>query len=194
MAQRSAQADERIDIVEVVMSWGLVALAMFAVLGAALRVFGPGATALAERLDQTTLLYLTVAGVLLMLRHIKTFSLGQLKFEMIEKLRERQEKQEERLADMALILPFLLPQNDASHIKNLAAGKTKYDGSHAVRTELRRLQSIGLVSKKPNRHIGDIKDGAAVDLADILELTTLGKRWAAMIQDIEAAEVKQMVP
>ena len=52
---------------------------------------------LPERLDKTTLLYLGVAGGLLLLRQVKTFSLGELKLEMIEKLRERQQKQEEKM-------------------------------------------------------------------------------------------------
>jgi len=65
------------------------------------------------------LLYLAVAGGLLLLRQIKTFRLGQLKLELIERIRERQDRQEERLADIGLILPLLLPDKEVSHIKNL---------------------------------------------------------------------------
>ena len=190
MGEKKYQENERVGFVEVAMSRGLISLATLATVGAFLRVLGPAATTFAERLDQTTLLYLVVAGVLLMLRHIKTFSMGQLKFEMIEKLRERQDRQEERLADIALILPFLLPEQEVRHIKNMAAGATAaYRGSHSVRTELRRLRSSGLLLGKPNKRIGDITDGKEVDLADYLELTTLGRKWAATIHELEAAEV-----
>src|SRR5262249_5430066 len=93
---------EPVDVVEVATRWGLVALAAVAVLGALLRVFAPGPLSIPERLDQTTLLYLGVAGGLLLLRQVKAFSLGQLKFEMIEKIAEQQQKQAEKLADIAL--------------------------------------------------------------------------------------------
>ena len=86
------------DPVEIATRWGLVALASLAAVGALLRTIVPGRLSLAERLDQTTLLYLGVGGALLLLRQVKTFSLGQLKFELIEKIREQQLKQEERLA------------------------------------------------------------------------------------------------
>ncbi len=131
---------ESTDAVEVATRWGLVALAVLAVFGALLRVFAPGTLSLPERLDQTTLLYLGIAGVLLLLRQVKTFSLGQLKLEMIEKLREQQQKQEEKIADIALILPFLLQDKEVRHIRNLFVGQTeKYQGSGALREELRRL-------------------------------------------------------
>src|SRR5437868_6170923 len=90
---------ESTDNVEVATRWGLVALAALAALGALLRTFAPGTPSLPERLDQTTLLYLGVAGGLLLLRQVKTFSLGHLKLEMIEKLREQQQKHEEKIAD-----------------------------------------------------------------------------------------------
>src|SRR5215469_15094062 len=92
--------------IEIVTSWGLVFLAIIAAAGALLRILSPQTIDVARGLDQTTLLYLGVAGSLLLLKQIKTFSLGQLKLEMIEKIRERQDRQEERLADMALILPL----------------------------------------------------------------------------------------
>src|SRR5262245_5616763 len=107
--------------VEIVTRWGLIVLSMIAAMGALLRIFSPAPDGHTEGLDQTTLLYLAVAGGLLLLRQIKTFSLGQLKLEMIEKIRERQDRQEESLADIALILPLLLPDKEVSHIKNLFA-------------------------------------------------------------------------
>ena len=185
---------ESTDAVEVATRWGLVALAVLAVFGALLRVFAPGTLSLPERLDQTTLLYLGIAGVLLLLRQVKTFSLGQLKLEMIEKLREQQQKQEEKIADIALILPFLLQDKEVRHIRNLFVGQTeKYQGSGALREELRRLRSIGLISKKAGRNIGDMRDGVMLDLADNVELTELGRRWAHRLQDIQSGDAKAEV-
>jgi hypothetical protein len=167
--------------------WGLILLAALAVLGALLRMFGT--PNLATHLDQTTLLYLGVAGALLLFRHIKTFSMGQLKFELIEKLRERQDKQEERLADIALVLPLLLPNREVKHIRNLWAHKTAgYTGNHDLRTELRRLRSIGLLTMKENRKVAEMKDNAEFDLANYVGLTELGRRWAVRIQEIAEAE------
>lgn len=172
--------------------WGLVVLAALAALGALLRMFAPGTASLLERLDQTTLLYLGVAGGLLLLRQVKTFSLGQLKLEMIEKLREQQQRQEERITDIALILPLLLQNKEVRHVRNLFVGRTeKYQGTGALREELRRLRSIGLISKKPDRNIGDLRDGMMFDLADFVELTELGRRWAHRIQEIQSGDAKR---
>jgi hypothetical protein len=177
---------EQTDVFEVVTHWGLVVLAALAGLGALLRIFSPAAAGFAQGLDQTTLLYLAVAGSLLLFKQIKTFSVGQLKFEMIEKIRERQDKQEERLADIALVLPLLLPQNEVKHVKNLFERATsRYMGGHPLRTELRRLASIGLLSRKSGRHIGEMKDDATFDLGECVELTDLGRAWAIRIQEIE---------
>jgi hypothetical protein len=182
------------DAVEVATRWGLVALAVLAVLGAVLRVFAPGAPSLPERLDQTTLLYLGVAGVLLLLRQVKTFSLGQLKLEMIEKLQERQQRQEQEIANIRLILPLLLQDKEVSHILNLSTRQTgKYKGSDGLRGELRRLYKIGLISKKGGRNIADMRDGTIFDLADNVELTTLGKKWAHLIEQIRGDDAKTEV-
>jgi hypothetical protein len=176
------------DSVEVATRWGLVALAALAVLGALLRVFLP------ERLDQTTLLYLGAAGGLLLLRQVKTFSLGQLKLEMIVRLQEQQQKQAEKIADITLILPLLLQDKEVKHIRNLFVGRTeKYQGSGALREELRRLRSIGLISKKADRNIGDMRDGMVFDLVDYVALTELGRRWASRIQEIQGSEASPEV-
>lgn len=142
--------DESTGSFEVVTQWGLVVLAVIASMGALLRILSPAAINVTQGLNQKTLLYLAAAGGLLLFKQVKTFSMGQLKLEMIEKIRDRQDNQEERLADMALILPLLLPQNEVKHIRNLFARATGgYSGSHAVRTELRRLASIGLPKGGP---------------------------------------------
>jgi hypothetical protein len=80
---------ESTDIVEVATRWGLVALAALAAFEVLLRVFTPP---LSGGVDQTTPLYFGVVGGLLVLRQVNTFSLGQLKLEMIEKLQKQQQK------------------------------------------------------------------------------------------------------
>jgi hypothetical protein len=185
--------DQEKGVIESVTRWGLVLLAVIAAIGALLRILSPARLDVTHGLDQVTLLYLAVAGGFLLLRQIKTFSLGQLKFELIEKIRERQDKQEERLADIALILPLLLPWTEVKHIKNLFARTTAgYRGSHLVRNELRRLGSIGLLTRKTGRHISEMTDDTDFDLAEIVELTDLGRRWAARIQEIEPTSEKAM--
>ncbi len=138
-----------------------------------------------KRINNTTLLYLLVAGALLLLRQIKTLSFGDVKLEMLEKVKERQAQQEEKLDDLALVLPLLLPDSERKHLVNLAEGKTKnYKGNKSLRDELRRLRSIGLISMKKG-YISDIKDGVSFNLADHVELTSLGKRWVKRIGEIE---------
>jgi len=176
------------DVVEVVTRWGLVALCVLAALGAVLRV---AALSYPDRLDRTTLLYLGVAGGLLLLRQVKTLSVGQLKLEMIEKLREQQQKQEEKIADIELILPLLLHDKEVRHILNLSLRHTEhYQGSGAAREELRRLVSIGLISRRAGRNIGDMRDGMVFDLADVVELTQLGRYWADRIKQIQRSDAK----
>src|SRR5262249_24036726 len=152
-----------------------------------LRVIAPDTL----KLDPTTLLYLGAAGGILLLRQVKTFSLGQLKLEMVEKLREQQQKQEEKIADITLILPFLLNDKEVRHVQNLFSVRTEgYRGSGALREELRRLVSIKLISKKPGRNIGDIRDAMVFDLADYVELTELGRQWADRIQQIQRRDAQ----
>jgi hypothetical protein len=186
---------EPVDTIELVTRWGLVGLAALAALLALLRVFvpsTPGVSSLPDRLDQTTLLYLGVAGGLLLLRQVKAFSLGQLKLEMIEKLREQQQKQEERIADIALILPLLLADKEVHHLRNLYFKQTdKYVGGSPLREELRRLRTIGLIGNKHDRSIGSMRDGLTFDLGDYVELTDLGRHWAARIQELHAADPEQ---
>jgi len=190
--QQDPDTPDPSDPIERISRWAPVALAALAACGAVARIVNPAV--LKDRLDQTTLLYLIVAGVLLLLRHVKTFSFGQLKVEMIEKIRERQDRQQQKIDDMALVLPLLLPEKELKHIKNLASGKTdNYEGSHALRTELRRLRSIGLISKKPNRNVADLKDKTRYDLSEYIELTDLGRRWAARVEEMETPDKAQQI-
>jgi hypothetical protein len=94
------------------------------------------------------------------------------RLEMLERVKERQAEQEQLIEDINLILPLLLPETEQTHLFNLDQGKAeKYKGSSALRAELRRLRSIGLIRMKEGKHIGDMKNGMEFDLSDFIELT-----------------------
>jgi hypothetical protein len=81
------------------------------------------------------------------------------------------------------VLPLLLPIQEQKHLTNLGTQKTSgYQGNHAMRSELRRLESMGLLKKRAGRHIGDIKDNLTVDLQDYVCLTEFGQEWVTIIQ------------
>ena len=119
----------------------------------------------------------------------KRLELQGFKLEMLEKVKDKQAQQEERLDDIALMLPLLFPERERAHVLSLAAaGPRPYKGSHDVRVELRRLRSIGLLRTRPSHHIGELKDDAEVDLATLVELTPLGVQWSRRLKEIEATE------
>jgi hypothetical protein len=176
-------------IVEEITPWFFVALAVLAGLGAVIRIGFAKDASLLERLDRTTLLYLGVAGALLLLRQVKSLSFGGYKLEMIERVREKQARQEDQIEDIALMLPLLLPANERIHVVNLAENRTRgYKGNYALRAELRRLRSLGLIRMLPDQHISSMKDNMSFDLTAYAELTDLGKHWVKRIQKIEMAE------
>ena len=151
-----------------------------------------------NRVDTPTLILLAFISLLVLaLLHpdlfsrLKTFEMSGIKLEMLERVREKQSEQALQLQDMALMLPLLLPAPERKHLMNLAARTTAgYKTSHAMRSELRRLRSLELIRMVPEKHIGTMKpDGQTVDLADFLELTEIGRRWAKRIEEIEKGEV-----
>jgi hypothetical protein len=68
-----------------------------------------------------------------------------------------------------------------------------YGGKPAVRNDRGDRGNVGIIrspnrasilpdlQKLPGRNIGDMKSGMVCDLADYVELTDLGKRWAERI-------------
>ncbi len=124
-----------------------------------------------------------------MLREVRSLSFGGYKLEMLERVRERQARQEDQIEDIKLMLPLLLPKSELAHLVNLAQGHTAgYHGNHALRAELRRLRTFGLISMHPNQQVGTMKDGSTFDLASYVELTDLGQRWVRKIQKIEKSD------
>jgi hypothetical protein len=179
------KSDKADDVIDLIAPWGLVLLASLTACGAILRIFGGAEADILKRLDNTTLLYLVIAGALLLFRQVKTFNFGDIKLEMLEKVRQRQVQQEETLYDFDLLLPLLIPKEKRRHLINLDKGRTKdYKGNKSLRDELRWLRSSGLISMRKG-YIADIKDGITVNLSDYVELTNLGQRWAKRITKFE---------
>ena len=88
-----------------------------------------------------------------------------------------------KASEMGPLLPVLIPEPQRKHLFNIADGKTKgYKGGGTVRAELRHLRSIGLIRKHADRHIGELKSDGTYDLAEILELTDLGRQWVARLR------------
>lgn len=121
---------------------------------------------------------------------LKRVKMTGFEVELLERVRERQVKQENQLEDISLILPVLLPDAERRYLINFADERTAgYKGSHELRAALRRLRSIGLVRMRPKQYVAFIKDDLVVDLSDYVELTDLGKRWVQRIKQLEKAEL-----
>ena len=145
------------------------------------------------QLADLALIVLASTGVGLLLNptlmsRLRTFELQGFKVELLEQVRDRQLQQAQDLADLQLILPLLLPETERTHLKNLAEGTADgYKGNHALRTELRRLRSIGLIRTRSNRAVGHIVDGLVFDLGDYVALTELGERWTRRLAELDEA-------
>ncbi len=107
----------------------------------------------------------------------------------IEEIRRKQAEQASQLEDLAQLLPHLLSESQRAQLlrlRNEAAGECP--GSAALRGDLRRLCAMGLVRLKIGRRIRQIADGATVDPADFVELTSLGAEWIESLMVVEKAE------
>lgn len=147
-----------------------------------------------HRIDVITLgVIAIVAGVDVLLLRPKAFEklrILQILGFKLEMLEERQGKQQNRLEEVDLILPLLLPERERKHIVNLADGRTsKYKGNHELRSELRRLRSIGIIEMCPTKEVNQMRDESLFDLADYVKLTKLGVRWAKWLGKIDQTEV-----
>jgi len=134
-----------------------------------------------------------VGGVVILLlspglfARLRAFEVKGVKIELLEHVREKQLEQEEQLRDIRLIIPLLLPEEERRHLQNLARGLTsKYRGSEDLRSELRRLRSIGLVRMLSDKHwVSQIEDDHEVNLADYMQLTDLGSRWVKRLNELD---------
>ena len=175
-------------LISIVCALGLAAL----VLGYTVAVV----TRKIERID-TTNLAIIVVGVLCiaallkprMFDRLQSLEVSGIKLRMLE---QQQQQQQSKLDEFSLILPILLHDTERKHLINLAhQNSAEYIGNHQMRTELRRLRSIGLIRSRVGRGIGEMKDGSQFDLADFVALTPLGQHWVERIDSIESAESKE---
>ena len=103
----------------------------------------------------------------------------------LDEVKRTQEWQQDHLRVIKMVLPLLLPKEEQQHILNLGLGRTSnYQGNHSLRSELRRLRSMGLL-ENPRHSIGDIKDNLIVNLSEYASLTESGKEWAKLVQQNE---------
>ena len=99
---------------------------------------------------------------------------------------DKQIEQGQALDTISLVLPLLLPETERTHLINLAEGRTEnYKGGHALRSELRRLRSFGLIKMTGKAYVAEMKSDKRFDLAYYVALTDLGKRWATQISILE---------
>lgn len=142
-----------------------------------------------------TLILLAALAILIVLRprtleRLKLLELSGFKLEMLAKVRERQAEQGSQLDDIALMLPLLLPPTERKHLTNLDRGRTgSYKGNGALRAELRRLRSIGLIRMRGENTVGAMTTGTRFDLSERVALTPLGERWVRRIEEIEKDDV-----
>jgi hypothetical protein len=135
-----------------------------------------------RRLNTSDTIVVMATGVALfgawwpeILERLGKVKLGGVEFEL-QKLNEKQRKQEADLDDIRFVLTLLLPPYERKHLENLWAGTTQnYEGNHNLRTELRKLRTLQLIESM--RPIQDIRDGVSVDLQDYVRLTGAGRRY-----------------
>ena len=81
------------------------------------------------------------------LARVKTLKFPGGELELLEKLQEDAEKNKQELADIRFVLTLLLAPTELQHLKNLKGGQTKgYPGGGAMRAELRKLRTLGLIN------------------------------------------------
>ena len=85
--------------------------------------------------------------------------------------------------EFAVIAATLLRWQLLSHLRNLARGTTgTYHGGRHVRHEVRHLCDLYLLRRKPERKIAELEEGRVIDLADLVELTEVGRELVKYIR------------
>lgn len=117
------------------------------------------------------------------LTRVRAFQFSSLKVEL-EAIQARQDEQGSRLELLQLLAPLVLTVPEQKHLLNLHHHRgAGYRGNHAVRSELRRLRYLTLITNaKP---IGSAVDGSVFDLGGLVQLTPLGFKWAQQLEEME---------
>ena len=96
----------------------------------------------------------------------------------LQKLQQDQQTQRNELDDVRFVLTLLLQEGERAHLRNLESGKTQnYTGNHNLRTELRKLRTLGLIQNCEGRKISELADKSKIDLKEIVQLTKRGKHY-----------------
>jgi hypothetical protein len=135
--------------------------------------------------------WLAVAAVLgasLLLRPELLDRLTHLKFGSFEAdlrdLAKGQKVQQQELDDIRLVLTLLVQKAERNHLENLERSDSiSYEGNHQVRSELRRLRTLGLIRNRKDRTIAELKDGTKRDLKEIVELTDRGRYYLERVRE-----------
>jgi hypothetical protein len=118
-------------------------------------------------------------------------TLGFSEMRTSTQIRAVQEEQVRQGADLQTVLRFLL-QNFVSdyelrHLKKLASGEPfLFKKSDAFEKELRRLLSLDLIARRPNKGIRSLFS-AGDDVRNHLEITDRGKWYLTHLADLERA-------
>ncbi len=80
--------------------------------------------------------------------------------------------------ELISIVASLLSRFEINHLRNLIHGHTDYTGRSAMRHEIRHLCDLGLLVRKENKRIGDMKSREKHNLAEYVELTPTGRAIA----------------
>lgn len=170
----------------------LITLAVSGYVGAIL----VGLVTVERRLDANSLfLIILAAGIVFLIVNptaiegLTSITFGSFKAEFAQ-LRLKQEDQERQVASMSAVLALLLTEEEQAQLLDLRRGKTAArQGSHDLRTLLRKLRGMRLLQMKTvggnSLTVAAMEDGKIVDLSDFLTLTGLGTRIADELQRIE---------
>ena len=148
-----------------------------------------------RRIDMPNLFLLILAGACAgliinpgILKRMTKFKLGDMEWEL-DNLKLRQKEQAQQLDAINLLLPLMLRDQETADLRRLAEGKTKgYVGSHDLRTELRRLSTMGLIERRKDRKIGEMTDNRQLDVADFVRLTAFGERLVEKLKEIDEGQ------
>jgi hypothetical protein len=123
------------------------------------------------------------AALLEALTRVRALQFASLKVEL-DAIRARQDEQTSRLELLQLLAPLVLTDPEQKHLLNLHDHRTAgYRGGHAVRTELRRLRYLTLITN--TKPIGAAVDDSTFDLSEVVQLTPLGAKWAQQLEEMD---------
>lgn len=111
------------------------------------------------------------------------FELGEVKREQVE-VQRQQQQQAAILEDVRLALRLLIGNNEQAHLINLHRHTTsEYRVKGGLRDEIRRLRAMKLIRMCNDKHVGGMPEKTTFDLADYVQLTEDGAKFAARLAE-----------